>query len=140
MKSICRAQIIVRWAFSLWPSEFISKYVYLDDWLDHDDGKPWETRKLELPSGEVVLGPSQPFFIKHYYVKSLEDYMSNRGNRLLTSNGEPNSFYKNVPLWRSFDLSTPSIATQFTKSMVPKTQKEMKRYTSVQGWPCEGNC
>lgn len=135
MKSICRANIIIRWAFSLWPSEFISKYVYIDDWLDWDHAHRYETRRVRLPDGSVVPAPSQPFFLKHYYVKSLEDYLSNRGARKFTSNGEPNTFYQNVPLWRSFSFPGLSVASVFTASMVPKTLKEMKRYTSMPHWP-----
>lgn len=135
MKSICRTDVIRKYAFSIWPSEFIAKYRYLDSWLKYWWAYDHEVRMIRLPSGYVTEAPSWPFFLKHYYVKDLEDYMGGRGARAVNSNGQPNPFYRSYNRWAYYNISDPTIAAPFTASMVSKTASEMTKYTSKPWWP-----
>ncbi|CAN8101413.1 unnamed protein product [Discula destructiva] len=126
-KTFIKTEAVIQWGYSLWPTQFAGAYEHVRSRLVDLVKDASDTRFVD-----GVSLPSAPFFLNHFVVKSLLEFLAVRSARIKTSNGEQSPWH-NHPLesWSGFNIDTPAIGREWTRTMADKTAAAM----AARPWP-----
>lgn len=118
VKTLMKADVVQVWRFPHHPVEFVPGYEHLLNETCHAFSKPEETQTVD---GESV--PALPFFLKHYMLKSLTEFLAKRAAAEKTLGFDDNPWRINpLQTWLGQNFSTTAIAGEFTNDMAQRTR------------------
>eukprot|EP00201_Polytomella_parva_P009100 CAMPEP_0175063072 /NCGR_PEP_ID=MMETSP0052_2-20121109/14537_1 /TAXON_ID=51329 ORGANISM="Polytomella parva, Strain SAG 63-3" /NCGR_SAMPLE_ID=MMETSP0052_2 /ASSEMBLY_ACC=CAM_ASM_000194 /LENGTH=292 /DNA_ID=CAMNT_0016329197 /DNA_START=234 /DNA_END=1112 /DNA_ORIENTATION=+ len=133
-KSVIKSKIATDWTSPHFPNSFtepegVQVKTIVQDLKVHEN----ELYDVTIPSSESKTRFFiYPFFLNHYVLKSLTEYLCGRGNRIYTAGGSSNTWGIN-PLGLFEDWSRtrrkPAVAQDFTNLMATKVHHNLKQLT-----------
>jgi hypothetical protein len=125
-KSIVRADAISDWTFSHFSSHWEPHLICI-----YDSGARLQLQKLgtkivTLPNGSTMKLPKGAIALKHFMMRSYEEFQRSRGKSTLSSSNAPNIYKNNSDSWRKAQFTTFDPSTEFTEAMAKLVRQRLK--------------